>query len=131
MRALILSSILLLCAGATAAVFQQRAYQRETITRAKDLTGGDPERGRHAAHALGCVACHEIPRVPGSRAAVGPSLAKFGRRPYLAGAADNTPEQLTQFLRDPRSVAPKSAMPNLRLSERDIRDLSAFLYTLR
>jgi cytochrome c len=52
-------------------------------------------------------------------------------RPFVAGAIENTPDKLMQFIRDPRSVAPRSAMPKLPMSEQQARDLAAFLYTLR
>lgn len=115
----------------TSAIFVVRAEQRETEARARDLTGGDPERGRILARSLGCVACHTIPGVMGPRTAVGPSLEDFGKRPFIAGATENTAQHLTQFLLEPRSVAPKTAMPNLRLCEAHARDVGAFLYTLR
>lgn len=121
---------LLLAAGVSGALVR-RSYVRETEARARDLTGGNPARGRHLASGLGCVACHTVPKAVGPRATVAPSLAGFAGRRYIAGTAENTAANLILFLRDPRAIAPKTAMPHLRLSEADARDLAAFLYTLR
>jgi cytochrome c len=43
----------------------------------------------------------------------------------------NTPENMRRWLKDPPAVDPKTAMPNVGASDEDIRDLAAFLYTLR
>jgi cytochrome c2 len=130
MRTFILISLVLAIA-IVGGVLVSRSYHHETAARARDLTGGDPARGRQLAGGLGCVACHITPNVVGPRSKVGPSLAGFAGRRYIAGTAENTPAHLIQFLRDPPSVAPKTAMPHLRLSEADARDLAAFLYTLQ
>ena len=98
---------------------------------AAQMTSGEPQRGKETMVSLGCVACHDVPGVTGTKREVGPSLAGFGLRPFVAGAAENTPEKLIQFLRDPRSIAPKSAMPKLKMSEAEARDMAAFLYTLQ
>ncbi len=43
----------------------------------------------------------------------------------------NSPENLVRWLLDPPQVDPLTAMPNLRLSEADARDVASFLATLR
>ncbi len=125
--------ILLLVGGFAggAALLDRGARISEKAARARDLTGGDPDRGRVAARALGCLACHTAPSVRGPRPIVGPPFEHFAKRPYIAGVVENTPGHLIQFIREPRSLAPKSAMPKLEMSENDARDLAAFLYTLR
>jgi cytochrome c len=102
-----------------------------TEREATQLTGGHPVAGRETMIALGCVACHTVPGFFGTKPQVGPPLAGFALRPFVAGAIENTPDKLMQFIRDPRSVAPRSAMPKLPMSEQQARDLAAFLYTLR
>ena len=124
--------ILLLVAAATGgAVVVQRTKHTEAEGRARDLTGGDPKHGTVLARELGCVACHVMPGVRGPRSRVAPPLEDFAHRAFIGGAAENTAGNLQQFLRDPRSVAPKSAMPNLRLTEAQARDLAAYLYAQR
>lgn len=115
-----------------AALVGTRISQRAARERwAAELTGGDSHRGRAAMAALGCVACHDVPGFSGTRPVVGPPLAGFASRTFVAGAAENSPAKVVQFIRDPRSVAPKSAMPKLPMSEAQAQDLAAFLYTLQ
>jgi cytochrome c1 len=72
-----------------------------------------------------------MPGIRGPSSHVGPALKDFGLRSYIAGTIENRPENLLPFLRDPRSVAPKTAMPNLRVTEAQSRDLAAYLYAQR
>jgi cytochrome c len=124
--------VALVWAGALAVFALIRRDESATVAaEAAALTGGDPRHGLVLAKSLGCVACHEIPAYSGMRARVGPPLGGFAQRIYVAGVAENTPEHLMAFLRDPRSVAPRSAMPKLSVSEPQARDLAAYLYTLR
>ena len=93
-------------------------------------TGGDPELGQAWIEHYGCAACHSIPgvRAPGGR--VGPPLATFARRTYIAGQLPNTPENLIQWLIDPHAVEPRTAMPTMGLTEKEARDVAAYLYSL-
>jgi cytochrome c1 len=43
----------------------------------------------------------------------------------------NTPENMVRWLREPQAVNPRSAMPDLGVSEGDARDIAAFLSTIR
>jgi cytochrome c2 len=131
MRIAFLIAVLIACGAACGGFFAHRTRRAEAETRARDLTGGDPQRGRLLAREVGCVACHVVPGVRGPESRVAPPLDAFATRSFIAGTIDNTPANLTQFLRDPRSVAPKSAMPNLRLTETQARDLAAYLYAQR
>ncbi|HEY1190038.1 MAG TPA: c-type cytochrome [Gemmata sp.] len=95
------------------------------------ITGGDPTRGRDAIARRGCAACHTIPGVTGADANVGPPLDRVGSRVYLAGVLLNTPENMARWLKDPPAVDPKTAMPNVGATDDEVRDMSAYLYTLR
>lgn len=94
------------------------------------LPGGDAERGRAEVTRLQCGACHEIPGVRTARGNVGPSLAGFARRTYVAGKWPNEPSRLVAWLLDPPSLSPHTAMPALVSDERSARDIAAYLYTL-
>jgi cytochrome c len=93
-------------------------------------TGGDADRGELAILDHGCGACHVIPGVRAARGDVGPPLAGFGRRSLIAGVVPNDPAHLVHWLRDPRAFEPHTAMPDLGLTEREARDVAAYLYTL-
>jgi cytochrome c1 len=96
----------------------------------RTIVGADPARGAAAVRARACGACHEIPRIPGARGRVGPSLDGFADRPLIAGVVPNTAGELVAWLRDPPAIQPRTAMPALALSEREAQDIAAFLYTL-
>lgn len=98
---------------------------------ARQLTAGVPSRGRAAIEHYGCGACHEVPGVRGASGLVGPPLNNIGSRMYLAGQLPNTPDNLKRWIREPQSVESGSAMPNMNVTERDARDIAAYLYTLR
>jgi cytochrome c len=95
------------------------------------LTGGDPNHGKDLIRQYGCSTCHTIPGVPGADAQVGPSLDKLARRVYIAGKLDNSPPNLAAWIRDPRGIDPKTAMPNLGVTADDARDIETYLYTLK
>jgi Cytochrome c len=77
----------------------------------------------------GCVSCH---RLSGASlpepSRVEPAPRTLGLAPDLRFARDRSePGAIARWLTDPTSVKPDSAMPNLRLSPDDVRDLTAFL----
>jgi cytochrome c oxidase assembly factor CtaG len=97
---------------------------------ARNLTGGDPGHGRNAITKYGCDTCHTIPGVPGAQATIGPPLTGLARRTYVAGAP-NDPGRLIEWIRHPQQVRRGTPMPELGVTERDGRDIAAYLYTLR
>jgi cytochrome c2 len=92
-------------------------------------TGGDPERGEALFIEYGCGSCHGLKHVRRASGMVGPPLDGIAVRVMIAGKLNNTPENLQRWIRDPQGVSPGTAMPDLRVGERDARDMSAFLYT--
>ena len=107
------------------------ACDRNADTVARQLTGGDPDKGKLAIVRYGCDTCHNIPGVLTATATVGPPLSQVALRSYLAGRIDNTPENMIRWIRQPLSVDPQTAMPETGVTERDGRDIAAYLYTLR
>lgn len=98
---------------------------------ARRLTGGEPEHGPALIRKYGCSTCHAIPGVPGADGMVGPSLDRIASRTYLAGRLPNTPENLLRWIREPQSISPGTAMPQMGVTEQDGRDIAAYLYTLK
>lgn len=98
---------------------------------ANPVAGGDPGRGAQAFVAMGCASCHTVRGVRGPQGHVGPELTDIGRRSYIAGILPNTPENMVRWIRDPQGVDPRTAMPNLHVTEQGARDLAAYLYTRR
>ena len=89
------------------------------------------KRGEQAINQYACVTCHEIPGIVGANAPVGPPLAGIGSRLMLGGVLHNSPENMVRWLREPQKFAPLTAMPDLGVSERDARDIAAYLATLK
>jgi cytochrome c len=99
-------------------------------TSGRVVPGGDPARGIVALRAQGCGGCHVIPGLPETRGAVGPPLAGLATRTYIAGRLTNGPLNLVAWIRTPRSVDPGTLMPDLGVSERQARDMAAYLYAV-
>jgi cytochrome c len=94
-------------------------------------TGGNPDRGEEVILARHCGACHTIPGIRGAHGVVAAPLTEFALRTYIAGEVPNTPENLIRWIRDPREIEPRTAMPAVGLTEIEARDVAAYLYTLR
>ena len=92
---------------------------------------GDPHAGAIVIARKACGSCHEIPGIEEADGTVGPSLAHFARRQTVAGPLANTPANLFRYLKAPQSVVPGNYMPDQGLTDRQARDIAAYLYTLR
>lgn len=95
-------------------------------------TGDTDEIGAGAAliKEYRCGSCHQIPGIRTARGLVGPPLDNFGRRSFIAGRIPNTEENLVRWIRDPRTVDDKTAMPYLGVSNAEARLIAAYLHTL-
>jgi cytochrome c1 len=93
-------------------------------------TGGNPQYGKQLIRDYGCGACHIVPGIHAARGLVGPPLYFLGQRTMIAGELPNSPGNLAHWIQHPRSVDPKTAMPDLGLTEDQAYDIAAYLYTL-
>jgi mono/diheme cytochrome c family protein len=94
------------------------------------LVEGDPGSGRRIIAQKDCGACHAIPGIRGARGRVGPSLAGFAQRGYIAGELPNRPTLLVRWLPNAPELIPRTAMPAIPMTDRQARDIAAYLYTL-
>ncbi|PWC36594.1 cytochrome C [Azospirillum sp. TSO35-2] len=117
-------------AAAAGAAWQGVQQRQKTLRHVAEITGGDPHAGQEAVLRYGCGSCHTIPGVTRARGLVGPPLAGFGSRVYVAGVLANTPDNVMSWIKDPPAASPRTAMPNLGVSDQDARDITAYLYTL-
>jgi cytochrome c oxidase subunit 2 len=93
--------------------------------------GADAARGADVFAKGACIGCHTIQGTKG-QGKVGPNLTHFGSRLTIgAGVLSNTPENLALWLKNPQAVKPENDMPNLGLSDADIRSLVAYLESLK
>lgn len=95
----------------------------------EQITGGDAKNGKQLILKYGCNACHVIDSVPGAIGQVGPPLTNIRERSYIAGMLSNTPANLQNWIMNPTEINPKTAMPDLGVSEQDAQDIAAFLYS--
>ena len=92
---------------------------------------GDKDNGRLLLRQFGCGGCHEIPGVADAAGKTGPSLKHFAKRIYIAGIAPNEVENLVRFIRDPKSLDPRTKMPDLGVGEAHARDMAAYLGSVK
>jgi cytochrome c len=123
--------LVLVIAGALAAGIAVDAVddRNDLWAHAAATTGGDPHRGEAMFIQYGCGSCHSAKHVRRASGMVGPPLDEIAARAMIAGKLSNTPENLQRWIRDPQAVTPGTDMPDLHVSERNARDISAFLYT--
>jgi cytochrome c1 len=93
--------------------------------------GGNANHGKELIQQYGCGACHIVPGIRDAHGLVGPPLLYFSQRTMIAGELPNSPPNLIHWIEHPREVEPKTAMPDLGLTEDQATDIAAYLYTLR
>lgn len=102
------------------------------VTRAYTVAmNGNPRHGRQLIQSFGCGGCHTIPGIPAAHGVVGPPLMFFSRRTMIAGELPNNPQNLVRWIVNAPGVEPKTAMPNLGITDAQAHDIAAYLYTLR
>jgi len=119
----------ILIAISTALLLLSACNQSATTAAASLVAGGDPQRGMSAISRYGCGSCHTVAGITSAHGLVGPPLTGVRDRMYIAGMLTNRPDNLIHWIRDPKSVNPKTAMPVLGLSQQDAADIAAYLYS--
>lgn len=78
-----------------------------------------------------CESCHTIAGTP-AHGAIGPNLTHIGSRTSIASdTLVNTPKNLAAWIRDPQAIKPGVVMPDLGLSNQKVREVTAYLESLR
>jgi cytochrome c oxidase subunit 2 len=78
-----------------------------------------------------CSTCHAI-RGTSATARVGPDLTHVGSRTSLAALAiPNSPVRMAEWLRETQHVKPGSLMPDLDLTDAQVRQLTRYLESLK
>ena len=92
---------------------------------------GDAARGAVLFEQLTCANCHTISGTS-AKGKIGPDLTHLAERQTLAaGVLENTPSNLERWLSDPQTVKPGIHMQNFEMTSDQVRELTAFLETLR
>ncbi len=103
-------------------VDQQRQPAREEV---------DVAEGRHVFQRTSCINCHAVSGTVAT-GQFGPDLTHLMSRDTIAsGIAPNTVENLRAWIRDPESFKPGSRMPAMKLTDRELDSVTAYLASLR
>ena len=103
-----------------------------TTTTAPAAPAGNVARGQQLVGQYGCNVCHIVPAIEGPQGSLGPSLAGLASRPTISlGAVQNTRANLVQFIQNPGSLNPQSAMAPVGVTPPDAADIAAYLMTLK
>jgi cytochrome c oxidase subunit 2 len=95
------------------------------------LTEGEAAAGLKVFKEQTCINCHTIAGAS-TNVSIGPDLTHLASRQTLGtGVLDNTPAGLTKWLQNPQAVKPGINMPFMKLSDQQIKELVAFLETLK
>jgi len=90
------------------------------------------EDGRREFIENSCGTCHHIAGIPDANGVFGPDLTHFMSRQTLgSGVADNNDENLRSWLRDPQVLKPGCLMPNMKLDDKEVDLIFAYLKTLK
>lgn len=87
--------------------------------------------GRDLFQSVACVNCH---RIGGTVAdgVFGPDLTHLmSRETIAAGAAVNTPDALRAWITNPDAIKPGALMPAMKLADADVKEIVAYLATLK
>ncbi|HXV18578.1 MAG TPA: c-type cytochrome, partial [Candidatus Omnitrophota bacterium] len=82
---------------------------------------GDSVKGETLVKELGCLGCHSAAGVQAGNH--GPELSGLGSK--VSG------QWLYSWLKDPKSISHSTSMPNLRLSDQEAADITAYLLSLK
>ena len=121
----------LMLAGLVLLAMALSGCDKDADETAISMVGGNPQRGRQIITIYGCNSCHTIPGVDGANALVGPPLIKMAARTYVGGVLQNTPANIMKWIQNAPAVDPKTAMPDLHVTQGDARDIATYLYTLQ
>ncbi len=107
------------------------AWQSRQAESARLPQRTEEEQGALLFQQRTCVNCHAVKGVSAPVQA-GPDLTHVASRRTLgAGVLQNTPENLARWVRHPQQVKPGNFMPDMLLSEDEMRNLIAYLLTLQ
>jgi cytochrome c len=128
-----LSAVIILTALATISAYLYNEMRLDADQRraAIALTSGDPAAAPRLIIRHGCAGCHIIPGVPEAAGQIGPPLNNLARQAYVGGVVENTIENLVNWIVDPHSIDPLSAMPRTGISAAEAHDVAAYLLSLR
>jgi cytochrome c2 len=124
------SGVLMIAARAVPATLLLLAACKPPPDGRHHMPGADAAAGRAVVERVGCATCHDFPDISWPRGAVGPALDGFSGQALIVGRIPNRPDLLAAFVRDAPAIVPGAAMPTMPITEKEARDVAAYLYTL-
>jgi cytochrome c oxidase subunit 2 len=110
---------------------QSREEFDRWVREQQQLSQTSESAGKRVFESTACVNCHTISGTP-AKGRFGPDLSHLMSRDTIAaGAANNTPDMLSLWIRNPDAIKPGSKMPAMGLSDQDASAVTAYLETLR
>ena len=107
--------------------FQKWAASQKTSAMQEESAA----RGRQIFETTSCVNCHTVEGT-NAHGKFGPDLTHLmSRETIAAGAAQNTRENLHQWIKDPDVIKPGALMPAMQLSEADLNAVTDYMQSLR
>ncbi len=107
----------------------QQQLPAQNGSKPNSLAAGQ-ERGQRIFASTACVNCHTISGTAAT-GKFGPDLTHLmSRQTIAAGAAANTREKLSLWIKNPEAIKPGSKMPAMGLSDRDVDAITSYLETL-
>ena len=90
---------------------------------------GDKDSGEKLFNSVGCMGCHNVIETPeGLPEANTPMTLLSEQGPNLIGlGSKTTPEWIYKWIKNPQEYWPETKMPNLRLSDQEAKDITAYL----
>ena len=91
---------------------------------------GDAAKGKEIFESVGCRGCHVTEKGSAARRSEGSSERDYA--PNLWNAADKLkPEWVYSWVKNPKAMWPETKMPDLRLSDGEAADVTAYVMTLK
>ncbi|HWE64102.1 MAG TPA: cytochrome c oxidase subunit II [Chloroflexota bacterium] len=110
---------------------QYEAWLHDQQQKAATPAGGPAARGAQLFSQLSCASCHAIFGTPYHQR-IGPDLTHVGSRQTLAaGRLMNTVAGMSEWLTDPQVYKPGTLMPDAQLSPTEVKELTAYLESLK
>lgn len=106
-------------------------WERQQLKVPQPPSSEEASKGAAVFQKRTCANCHTIEGTAANQR-IGPDLTHLaGRGVLAAGAAENTPADLSLWLKNPDAFKPGSHMPNLKLSNDEVQALVSYLETLK
>jgi cbb3-type cytochrome oxidase cytochrome c subunit len=116
-------------AGAATAYLMNLSERNTLDYPQKVASGGSAERGKDLVEKVGCLGCHvvgektKVREARGTSYDIAPELTRVGSKVRA--------DWLYDWIRNPRRYNPTTKMPDLRLTDAEARDITAYLLQLR